>query len=264
MDHTGWTWLPGPLLCGGWLSVLQEVKVGWAESHLLHMHSPNIPVPDFTFQIFFLYLHILFIYHFWTSSPCLQFFTSTSLQIFPLLSNSPATTLSQASITSCLVCCHSTCWVSSQLRKRILRHLRCHRQLRGVSQVILNCHGNHSNICQKLLAWGESEVAQSCLTICDPMDCGLPGSSVHGIFQARVMEWVTISFSRGFFQCRDRTQVSCTAGRSFTISATREASAWGSSVLILVYFTVSKDQIFSKVAFSNCCDESKHHLKISV
>ena len=43
----------------------------------------------------------------------------------------------------------------------------------------------------------ESEVAQSCPTLCDPMDCSLTGSSVHGIFQARVLEWVSISFSRG-------------------------------------------------------------------
>jgi len=41
----------------------------------------------------------------------------------------------------------------------------------------------------------ESEVAQSCPTLYDPMDCSLPGSSVHGIFQARVLEWVAISFS---------------------------------------------------------------------
>ena len=41
----------------------------------------------------------------------------------------------------------------------------------------------------------ESEVAQSCVTLCDPMDCSLPGSSVHGIFQARVLEWVCIAFS---------------------------------------------------------------------
>ena len=41
----------------------------------------------------------------------------------------------------------------------------------------------------------ESEVAQSCPTLSDPMDCSLPGSSVHGIFQARVLEWVAISFS---------------------------------------------------------------------
>ena len=42
-----------------------------------------------------------------------------------------------------------------------------------------------------------SEVAQLCLTLCDPMDCSLPGSSVHGIFQARVLDWVAISFSGG-------------------------------------------------------------------
>ena len=42
----------------------------------------------------------------------------------------------------------------------------------------------------------ESEVSQSCLTLSDPMDCSLPGSSVHGIFQARVLEWVAIAFSK--------------------------------------------------------------------
>jgi len=42
----------------------------------------------------------------------------------------------------------------------------------------------------------ESEVAQSCLTLCDPMDCSLPGSSIHGIFQARVQEWGAIAFSK--------------------------------------------------------------------
>ena len=55
------------------------------------------------------------------------------------------------------------------------------------------------------------------------MGCSLPGSSVHGIFQARVLEWIAISFSRGSSQPRDRTRVSCTAGRRFTIWATREA-----------------------------------------
>ena len=69
----------------------------------------------------------------------------------------------------------------------------------------------------------ESEVAQSCLTLCDPMDCSPPGSSVHGIFQARVLECVAISFSRGSPQPRDRTQVSHIMGRCFTIWATREA-----------------------------------------
>ena len=45
----------------------------------------------------------------------------------------------------------------------------------------------------------ESEVTQSCPTLCDPVDCSPPGSSVHGILQARVLEWVAISFSRGLF-----------------------------------------------------------------
>ena len=62
-----------------------------------------------------------------------------------------------------------------------------------------------------------SEVAQSCLTICDPMDCSPPGFSVHGSFQARVLEWAVISFSRGSSWFRDQTQVSCIAGRFFTI-----------------------------------------------
>ena len=51
---------------------------------------------------------------------------------------------------------------------------------------------------------------------CDPMDCSTPGSSVHGIFQARILEWVAISFSRGSSQLRSQTQVSCNAGRFFT------------------------------------------------
>ena len=69
----------------------------------------------------------------------------------------------------------------------------------------------------------ESEVAQSCLTLCDPMDCSLSGSSIHGIFQARVLEWISISFSRGSSQPRNRTRVSCIAGRRFILWDTREA-----------------------------------------
>ena len=63
----------------------------------------------------------------------------------------------------------------------------------------------------------ESEVAQSWPTLCDPMDCSLPGASVHGIFQARILEWVAISFSRGSSQPRDQTQVSHIVGRLFNI-----------------------------------------------
>ena len=88
----------------------------------------------------------------------------------------------------------------------------------------------------------ESEVAQSCPTLSDPMNCSLPGSSVHGIFharvlewgaitfsmdyivygilQARILEWVAYPFSRGSSQPRNRTGVSCIEGRFFTIRAT--------------------------------------------
>ena len=66
-----------------------------------------------------------------------------------------------------------------------------------------------------------SELAQLCLTLCDPVDP--PGSSIHGIHQARVLEWVAISFSRGSSRPRNRTQVSHIAGRRFNLWATRDA-----------------------------------------
>ena len=65
----------------------------------------------------------------------------------------------------------------------------------------------------------ESEVAQSCPTLRDPMDCSLPGSSAHGIFQARVLEWAAVSFSRGSSPPRDRiciSNISC-AGRQILL-----------------------------------------------
>ena len=52
---------------------------------------------------------------------------------------------------------------------------------------------------------------QSCPTLCDPIDGSPPGSSIPGILQARTLEWVAISFSRGSSQCRDQTSVSCTS-----------------------------------------------------
>ena len=62
--------------------------------------------------------------------------------------------------------------------------------------------------------WGESESeVTACPTFCDPMDCSLPGSSVHGIFQAIALEWIAISFSRGSSQPRDWTRVSHIVGR---------------------------------------------------
>ena len=70
--------------------------------------------------------------------------------------------------------------------------------------------------------WLDSEsekvlVAQLCPTLCNPMDSNLPGSSAHGILQARILEWAAIPFSRGSSQCWDQTWVSHIAGKFFTI-----------------------------------------------
>ena len=75
------------------------------------------------------------------------------------------------------------------------------------------------------VSWKKSEVTQLCLTLCDPMDCSLPGSSIPGILQAGILEWVAISFSKRSSQPSDQTQVSHIAGRSFTIWTTFSWSA---------------------------------------
>ena len=67
-------------------------------------------------------------------------------------------------------------------------------------------------------------VAQLCLTLYHPMEYSPSSSSVHGILQSRIPEWVPILFSRGSFWPRDSTMVSCIAGRFLTVSATRECS----------------------------------------
>ena len=66
------------------------------------------------------------------------------------------------------------------------------------------------------------QVIQLCMTLCNPMDCSLPDSSVLGILQVRILKWVTISFSRWSSWPRDRTLVSCIAGRFFTLWTTRD------------------------------------------
>ena len=67
------------------------------------------------------------------------------------------------------------------------------------------------------------KVAQLCPNLCDFMNYSLPGSSVHGILQARIQQWVAISFSRGSSPPRIQTRVSCISGGFFTSWATREA-----------------------------------------
>ena len=79
------------------------------------------------------------------------------------------------------------------------------------------------NLNQFNFSWS---VTQLCLTLCDTMDSSPSASSVHGIFQARILEWVTISFSRGSSQPRDQMHVSCIAGIFFTCWATGEAPRW--------------------------------------
>ena len=75
------------------------------------------------------------------------------------------------------------------------------------------------------------KVAQSCPTLCNPIDY-----TVHGILQARILEWVAFSFSRGSSQPRDQTQVSHMAGRFFTSWATREAQKRGTQERDLLYW----------------------------
>ena len=72
------------------------------------------------------------------------------------------------------------------------------------------------------------KVTQSRLTLCDPMYCSLPGPSVHGNFQVRILKWIMVPFSRGSSQPRNWTQVSCIAGGFFIIWATREAQEYWS------------------------------------
>ena len=79
-------------------------------------------------------------------------------------------------------------------------------------------------------------VAELCPTLHDPMDGRAPGSSVHVISQARILEWVAISFSKESSRPRDQTQVSYIAGEFFTIWATREALILSCLYLFIIYF----------------------------
>ena len=90
-------------------------------------------------------------------------------------------------------------------------------------------HKFHTPGCLTLAEVKWSEVTQSCPILCNPTDCSLPGSSIPGILQAGILEWVAISFSRRSSQPRDWNWVSRIAGRHFTIWATREVRMSDSS-----------------------------------
>ena len=81
--------------------------------------------------------------------------------------------------------------------------------------VVLRVGGSASS--KWALGSGGDLVTQSCPTLLDPMDCRPSWSSVPGILQSRILEWVVILFSRGSYQARDQTQVSFIAGRFFTM-----------------------------------------------
>ena len=81
-----------------------------------------------------------------------------------------------------------------------------------------NSQGNKQSAYKAYVQWKKVFATQLCPTLCDPMDCSLPDSSVHGILQGRILEWVAISFSRGSSPPRDWTRVSCTAGWLYQLS----------------------------------------------
>ena len=95
---------------------------------------------------------------------------------------------------------------------------------------------NYNSVSKFLICWTKVKVkvTQSCPTLCDPMDCSSPGSSVHAVLQARILEWVAVPFSRGSSQPRDENQVSHIAGRFFTI--------WV-RIVILYYFMMKVSTI---------------------
>ena len=85
-------------------------------------------------------------------------------------------------------------------------------------------------VCVCVCVYARARVCVSCSVVSDsfydPMDCSPPGSSVFGILQARILEWVAFPFSRGSSWPRDWTRISCVEGKFCTIWATREASLW--------------------------------------
>ena len=103
--------------------------------------------------------------------------------------------------------------------------------------------GSHQSRIQPVTQWTDvCLISQSCPTVCDPRDCSLPGTSVHGILQARVLEWVAMPSSRGSSQPRDQTQISHIADRFFTIWATREAVTQWTKFLFLQKSSVLKEE----------------------
>ena len=84
-------------------------------------------------------------------------------------------------------------WISGKTKKCLCRFIFTFQRK---CKLLVTLKANHIKIFNYQKSESESEVAQSCPTLCNPMDCSLPGSSIHGILQARILEWVAISFSK--------------------------------------------------------------------
>ena len=98
-------------------------------------------------------------------------------------------------------------------------------------------------------------VTQSCLSLCDPVECSPPGSSVHGILQARILEWGAMSSSRGSSWPGDQIWVSCIAGRFFTIWVTSFLS-FSSCLIVLLMVSFLVWKLFALVSLT-CGDRSE-------
>ena len=96
-------------------------------------------------------------------------------------------------------------------------------------------------------------LTQSCMILCNPMDCSPPGSSVHGILQARILEWVAISFSRGYFWPKDRTYISCTGRRILYHWTIWEAPIKNSGIFIIERQKDSHDTLLRKITCRKIC-----------
>ena len=113
-----------------------------------------------------------------------------------------------------LCCCWVTSGVSDSVRPQRWQPTRMPRPWDSPGKNTgVGCHF----LLQCMKVKRESEVAQSCPTLSDPMDCSLPGSSIHGIFQARVLEWGVIAFSKDYAQptLTQRSHQYCAKGASF-------------------------------------------------
>ena len=99
---------------------------------------------------------------------------------------------------------------------------------------------------------------QLCLTLCDPMDCSPPGSSVHGISQARILEWVVISSSRGSDGPRAQTCISCITGGFFTTQAINEQTVKSSYNGVILLSTKSSSSVHTAVWLSEYHAEGKN------